>query len=78
MLVELGVIGSVAGLMASIGAMLLGRIVGQQAFQLDLSFGFWLPALSTLGGGLLAVLIGWLAVRQLIATPPLLALRNGA
>ncbi|NTV71708.1 MAG: FtsX-like permease family protein, partial [Azonexaceae bacterium] len=78
MLVELGVIGSVAGLMAAIGAMLLGRIVGQQAFQLDLSFGLWLPALATLGGGLLAVLIGWLAVRQLIATPPLLALRNGA
>ena len=78
MLVELGVIGSVAGLMAAIGAMLLGRIIGQQAFQLDLSFGLWLPALSTLGGGLLAVLIGWLAVRQLIATPPLLALRNGA
>lgn len=78
MLVELGVIGSVAGLMAAIGAMLLGRIVGQQAFQLDLSFGLWLPVLSTVGGGLLAVLIGWLAVRQLIATPPLLALRNGA
>jgi putative ABC transport system permease protein len=78
MLVELGVIGSVAGLMAAIGAMLLGRVVGQQAFQLDLSFGIWLPVLSTVGGGLLAVLIGWLAVRQLIATPPLLALRNGA
>ncbi|UCV25055.1 ABC transporter permease [Ferribacterium limneticum] len=78
MLVELGVIGSVAGLMAAIGAMLLGRIVGQQAFQLDLSFGLWLPALSTVGGGFLAVLIGWLAVRQLLATPPLLALRNGA
>jgi putative ABC transport system permease protein len=78
MLVELGVIGSVAGLMAAIGAMLLGRIVGQQAFQLDLSFGLWLPALSTAGGGLLAMLIGWLAVRQLLATPPLLALRNGA
>ena len=78
MLVELGVIGSVAGLMAAIGAMLLGRIVGQQAFQLDLSFGLWLPALSTVGGGLLAVVIGWLAIRQLLATPPLLALRNGA
>ncbi len=78
MLVELAVIGSVAGLMAAIGATLLGRIVGQQVFQLDLAFGFWLPALATAGGGLLAVLIGWLAVRQLIATPPLLALRNGA
>jgi putative ABC transport system permease protein len=78
MLVELGVIGSVAGLMAAIGAMVLGRIVGQQAFQLDLAFSLWLPALSTIGGGLLAVVIGWLAVRQLLATPPLLALRNGA
>lgn len=78
MLVELGVIGSVAGLMAAIGAMLLGRIVGQQAFQLDLSFGLWLPVLSTVGGGFLAVVIGWMAVRQLLATPPLLALRNGA
>ncbi len=78
MLVELSVVGSVAGLMAAIGAMLLGRIVGQQAFQLDLGFDLWLPVLSTLGGGLLAVTIGWLAVRQLIATPPLLALRNGA
>jgi putative ABC transport system permease protein len=77
MLFELGVIGSVAGLMAAIGAMLLGRIVGQQVFQLDLSFGIWLPALSTFGGAALAVLIGWLAVRQLMATPPLLALRNG-
>jgi len=78
MLVELGVIGSVAGLMAAIGAMLLGRIIGQQVFQLDLSFGLCLPALSTAGGGLLAVFIGWLAVSRLMATPPLLALRNGA
>jgi putative ABC transport system permease protein len=78
MLVELGVIGGVAGLMAAIGAVLLGRIVGQQVFQLDLSFGLWLPALSTAGGGVLAVLIGWLAVRRLSAIPPLLALRNGA
>jgi putative ABC transport system permease protein len=78
MLVELAVIGSVAGLLAAIGAMLLGRIVGLQVFQLVLDFGIWLPVLATAGGALLAVAIGWLAVRQLILTPPLLALRNGA
>ncbi|AXS81458.1 ABC transporter permease [Dechloromonas sp. HYN0024] len=78
MLVELGIIGCSAGLMAALGAMLLGKIVGQQVFQLDLSFALWLPALAMVGGGFLAVVIGWLAVRQLIATPPLLALRNGA
>ncbi|MBS1142751.1 MAG: transporter permease [Proteobacteria bacterium] len=78
MLVELGVIGSLAGLMAAVGAMLLGRIVGLQVFQLELTFSLWLPVLATLGGGLLAVLIGWLAIRQLVSAPPLLALRNGA
>ena len=78
MLIELAVIGSVAGLMASIGAMVLGHLVGQQVFQLALSFGWLLPMLSAAGGAFLAVMIGWLAVRQLIAAPPLLALRNGA
>jgi putative ABC transport system permease protein len=78
MLLELAVIGSIAGLLAAVGAMLLGRVVGQQVFQLDLTFGLALPALSMLGGGFLALLVGWLAVRRLMSTPPLLALRNGA
>ena len=77
MLVELAVIGSVAGLMAATGAMVLGRVVGQQVFQLDLSFGWLLPVLSMAGGGLLAVMTGWLAVRQLTTTSPLMVLRNG-
>lgn len=78
LLVELAVIGAVAGLMAAGGAMLLGRIVGQQVFQMAPAVGFQLPLLAMLGGALLAVGIGWLAVRRLIGTPPLLALRNGA
>ena len=78
MLVELAVIGSVAGLMAATGAMVLGHVVGQQVFQLDLSFGWLLPVLSMAGGGLLAVMTGWLAVRQLTTTSPLMVLRNGA
>jgi putative ABC transport system permease protein len=49
MLVELAVIGSVAGLMAATGAMVLGHVVGQQVFQLDLSFGWLLPVLSMAG-----------------------------
>ena len=77
MLVELAVIGSVAGLMAATGAMVLGHVVGQQVFQLDLSFGWLLPVLSMAGGGLLAVMTGWLAVRQLTTTSPLMVLRNG-
>ena len=34
--------------------------------------------LPAIGGALMTMAIGWLGVRRLLATPPLLALRNGA
>ena len=38
----------------------------------------WLPVAAAIGGALMTMAIGWLGVRRLLATPPLLALRNGA
>ena len=78
LLVELAAIGSLAGLLAASGAMLLGELVGRQVFQLELAVSFWLPLLAALGGSALAVAIGWLAVRRLVRTPPLLALRSAS
>jgi putative ABC transport system permease protein len=78
MLVELAVVGAVAGLIAAIGAGLLGQILADKVFQLDLGFDPWLPMLAMCGGGLLAMLIGWVAVGRLLRTPPLLALRAGS
>ena len=78
MLVELAVIGSIAGLIAALGAMLLGQVIARQVFQLDMAPPLWLPLLAALGGALLATLIGWWAMRRLLTTPPLLALRAGA
>ena len=78
LLVELAVIGGLAGLIAALGAMGLGGLVGRQVFDLDLALRPWLPLLSMAGGAVLAIAIGWLAIRRLIVTPPLLALRNGA
>ena len=43
-----------------------------------LPLSLWLFPLATLSGVALSVGIGWLAVRQLLGTPPLLALRAGA
>jgi putative ABC transport system permease protein len=77
LLVELGVVGGVAGLIAATGAALLGWLLARQVFQLDLAFDPLLPLLATLGGALLAVLTGWFAVGRLLQTPPLLALRAG-
>jgi len=78
LLVELAVVGGVAGLIAATGASLLGWLLARQVFQLDLAFVPLLPILATLGGALLAVLTGWFAVGRLLQTPPLLALRAGA
>ena len=78
MLVELAVVGGVAGLIAAFGAGLLGQVMARQVFQLDLPISFLLPSWSMLGGALLAVLTGWFAVGRLLQTPPLLALKAGA
>lgn len=78
LLVELAVVGAIAGLIAATGAALLGQIIARQVFQLDLDFQPLLLLLATFGGAVLAVLTGWLAVARLLKTPPLLALRAGA
>lgn len=75
MLVELGVVGAIAGIIAAVGAMLLGQVIARQVFQLDIGLAIWLPFVSAGGGALLAIGIGWLAMRRLLLTPPLLALR---
>ena len=78
MVLELAVIGGMAGLFAAMGAMVLGRLVSAQVFELELGFGFGLLPMTVLGGALVSTAIGWLAVRRLVRTPPLLALRNAA
>lgn len=78
MLVELAVIGALAGLMAALGAEFLGQLLARQAFQIELSVSYRLPVLSALAGAALSTSAGWLALRSLLSTPPLLSLRNGA
>ncbi|MBS1157946.1 MAG: hypothetical protein H6R15_365 [Proteobacteria bacterium] len=78
MLVELAAIGGLAGLIAAAGAMLLGQLIARRVFDLDLPINPLLPIFSLLAGALLAATIGWFAVRRLLDTPPLLALRAGA
>jgi len=75
MLVELAVVGGIAGLIAAAGAMLLGQVIARQVFQIEMRPDLWLPAVSALGGAVIAMSIGWWAMRRLLQTPPLLALR---
>ena len=78
LLAELAVVGAIAGLIAAGGASLLGQLLAQKVFQLTMPLNLWLFPLAGAAGAVLAVGIGWLAVRQLLATPPMLALRAGA
>jgi hypothetical protein len=43
----------------------------------DLPLTLWLPPAAAFCGMLLAVGVGWLAARRLLAAPPMLALRAG-
>jgi putative ABC transport system permease protein len=72
------VVGAIAGIIAGAGAALVGQLLARNVFQLDMPFNVWLLPLAAFSGITLSVGIGWLAVRQLLGTPPLLALRSGA
>lgn len=78
MLVELTVIGGIAGLIAAAGAMALGQVVARRVFELDLPLNLLLPFFSALAGAALTAAVGWLAVRRLLDTPPLSSLRAAA
>jgi putative ABC transport system permease protein len=78
LLAELLVIGTIAGLIAALGASVLGQLLARQVFQMELPLNLWLPAAAGGLGALLATAVGWLAIRQLLQAPPLAALRAGA
>ncbi len=78
LLAELLVVGAIAGLIAALGASLLGQVLARQVFQMELPLNLWLPFVAVLAGALLAICIGWLAIRQLLQMPPMAALRAGA
>ncbi len=76
MLVEFGVLGALASLLAVTAAALIGVVVAREAFELALAPP-WPPLLAGgLAGTLLSMAAGWLGTRRILRTPPALALRE--
>ncbi|MBS1188976.1 MAG: putative ABC-type transport system involved in lysophospholipase biosynthesis, permease component [Rhodocyclaceae bacterium] len=75
---ELAMVGALAGLIAAVGASVVGEVVARKAFQLDIPFDPWVLPLATAASALLSVAVGWLGMTRLLRAPPLLALRAGA
>ena len=78
MLTELTVTGATAGLIAALGASVLGQVIARRVFELSLPVDPLLLLWSAAGGAALSVAVGGLAMHRLLQTPPLLALRAGA
>lgn len=73
--VEFAVIGALAGLIASAGALLVGQVLAQRVFNFVLPTAWWLPPLAAVCGAIVVPLAAVLASRSLLAARPLDALR---
>ncbi len=77
LLAEFAAIGGLAGLIASVGAIVVGQVLASKAFQFEVAIEYWLPLVAMLGGAVLVTGAGWFAAARLIGAPPLEALRAG-
>ncbi len=77
LLAELATLGALAGLLAAIGAALVGQVLAQRVFSTTAEVSLLAPFLSSALAALAVAGIGWSIWRRLLDTPPLLALRAG-
>jgi putative ABC transport system permease protein len=73
---ELLGVGALAGLLASLVAMVLGWALARFAFQFAWTPSPWVPLLGTIAGALLALLAGWWGLREVLRRPVLETLRR--
>ena len=77
LLAEFAMVGALAGLIAAVGAGLVGKVVAEKAFQFEVSLSLWPFPAAVAGGALLVTVAGWLAASRLLASSPLQVLRAG-
>jgi putative ABC transport system permease protein len=75
-LIELAFSGALAGVLAAAGSIAIGWVLADQVFRFDYEPRWWvLPAGAAIGAAL-ALLAGWLGLRNVLRVPPLTTLRN--
>jgi putative ABC transport system permease protein len=78
LLAEFAAVGGLAGLIAALGALVVGQVLARNAFQFEVAINFWLPFAAMLGGAALVTGAGWFAAVRLLRVAPLEALRAGS
>jgi len=76
LLIEFMVLGFVAGLIATIGAELSVALLQTQVFELDAQLHPWLWIVGPLAGLVAVSLVGMFGTRHLVASPPIMVLRE--
>jgi putative ABC transport system permease protein len=69
-------IGSLSGLLAALGASATGWALATYVFQFDLAFNPWVFLVGAVAGALIALVGGWVGLRQVLNYPPLATLRG--
>ncbi|MGH8779106.1 ABC transporter permease [Paraburkholderia sp.] len=69
-------VGALSGLMAAIGAQIIGWVLATRVFEFHLSFNPWLLPAGVAAGIACAALGGWMSLRHVLARPALQSLRD--
>jgi putative ABC transport system permease protein len=74
--IELGLSGALAGLLASIGASLIGVVLAEQVFQFEYQVRYSVIGLATLFGAALAIVAGRMGLQGVLNAAPMNTLRQ--
>ncbi|MGH8668212.1 MAG: FtsX-like permease family protein, partial [Burkholderiales bacterium] len=74
--VEFLAMGILAGVLATLGTVIIGQVLARRVFELDLPPGGWLLVAGPLAGLALLSLNAWLSARKVLRASPALTLRD--
>ena len=75
---ELLGVGALAGVLASIAAMVVGWALARYAFEFQWTASWWVPLAGGAAGALLALAAGWWGLREVLRRPVVETLRKAA
>jgi putative ABC transport system permease protein len=73
---EFGALGFLAGILAAVGASIIGMVLAQRLFSIEYRFDPYVWGIGLVCGTLLVGISGTLATRRVVATPPVVSLRE--
>ncbi|RKP57434.1 ABC transporter permease [Pararobbsia silviterrae] len=73
---EFVVVGGLAGLLAALGAQVIGWVLADRVFQFRLELSVWLPFAGLVAGIACATVGGWFGLRRVLRRPALQSLRD--